>query len=76
MNELDFSDEACLERYVEFTNCDEENGELFWMEDLAQDDPVIISLKQYKRVPVDWDLLETTRPVKHFRAPEWGRLAA
>lgn len=52
MEELDFSEEACIERYVNFAYFDEDAEDYLHIEGIGDDDPIISGLRIYDRIAV------------------------
>lgn len=62
MEELDFSEEACIERYVTFACFDEDTETMIHIDGLGCDDPLKYALNTYGSINADWTLYET-RPL-------------
>ena len=58
MEELNFSEEASIERYVNFT-CGDQSDERNWhIDGIEDDDPIINSLQTYGSIATDWVIYE------------------
>ena len=62
MEELDFSEEACIERYVTYAYFDEDAEDSLHIEGIGDDDPIFSGLHIYGRIAADWDIYETRKP--------------
>jgi hypothetical protein len=59
IEELDFSEEACIERYVISPNFDEDRKRRIHLDGLPCDDIVVCTLNSYGYINANWDICET-----------------
>lgn len=75
VEELDFSEEACIERYVSYAYFDDADEHLH-IEGIEDDDPVISGLDTYGRITADWDGYEIRKKAEAVGQMDQLRLAA
>lgn len=76
MEELDFSEEACIERYVTYAYFDEDAEGSLHIEGIGDDDSIIGGLYTYGRIAADWDIYETKQPAAAEEALPQLKMAA
>ena len=76
MEELDFSEEACIERYVTYAFFDEDATDSLHIEGIGDDDSIISGLYTYCRIAADWDIYETRKPAAAEEALSQLKMAA
>ncbi|MBI5847189.1 MAG: hypothetical protein HZB31_04445 [Nitrospirae bacterium] len=62
MEELDFSEEACIERYVSYAYFNEDVEDHLHIEGIEADDRIISCLQTYGRIAADWVIYGTKKP--------------
>lgn len=76
MEELDFSEEACIERYVTYAYFDEDAEDSLHIEGIGDDAPIISVLYTYGRIAADWDIYESRKPAAAEEALPQLKMAA
>jgi hypothetical protein len=76
MEELDFSEEACIERFVNFTYFEEDTEDALHIDGIRDDDPIINGLHIYGRIAADWDIYESRKPAADEEALSQPKMAA
>lgn len=76
MDQLNFSEEACIQRYVTFTHFDENGKDYLHIEGIEHDDPIISCLQRYGSIAVDWDTHGTKRSAVAEEALRYFGMAA
>ena len=61
MEELDFSEEACIKRYVMFPYFDDDCENSVRIEGLSHDDRILYGLRNYGFIEADGEIYETAR---------------
>ena len=62
MEELDFSEEACIERYVSYAYFEEDVEDSLRIEGIGDDDAIISGFYTYGRIAAVRDIYETKKP--------------
>ena len=76
VDELDFSEEACIQRYVTFAHFDENTEDFLHIEGIEDDEQIISYLQRYGRIAVDWQPYVTRQSaVTEDEAPHFGMAA-